>query len=199
MIAATGTRNSVDFWVLSQDAGAGQPRKKPRQRSERCGDEDPVAHLRASTSLLGHTRKSLTTQTWSAFHPSADVSSAAPGHEGTCTAQLFREEKQQPHPWHSVAVEEPSTESTTEVGSTNANGGGQPLYRNKPYRADVRDSLEGTDSPGRLSICGIAGSANHGKIASMSCETGSFVTAICAPRKRAPDPRDRSGSSGSKR
>jgi len=31
---------------------------------------------------------------------------------------------------------------------------------------DVRDSLEGTDSPGRLSICGIAGSANHGKIAS---------------------------------
>src|SRR6266404_7370273 len=82
---------------------------------------------------------------------------------------------------------------TAEVGSTNANGGGQPLYRNKPYRADVRDSLEGTDSPGRLSICGIAGSANHGKIASMSCETGSFVTAICAPRKRAPDPRDRSG------
>jgi hypothetical protein len=48
----------------------------------------------------------------------------------------------------------------------NANGGGQPLYRNKPYRVDVRDSLEGTDSPGRLSICGIAGSANHGKIAS---------------------------------
>src|SRR5258707_3469989 len=87
---------------------------------------------------------------------------------------------------------------TAEVGSTNANGGGQPLYRNKPYRADVRDSLEGTDSPGRLSICGIAGSANHGKIASMSCETGSFVTAICAPRKRATDPRDRSGPSGSK-
>jgi hypothetical protein len=68
-----------------------------------------------------------------------------------------------------------------------------PSNRNKPYRVDVRDSLEGTDSPGRLSICGIAGSANHGKIASMSCETGSFVTAICAPRKRAPDPRDRSG------
>ncbi len=88
---------------------------------------------------------------------------------------------------------------TTEVGCTNANGGGQPLYRNNPHRVDVRDSLEDTDSPGRLSICGIAGSANHGKIASISCETGSLVTAICAPRKRAPDPRDRSGSSGSKR
>jgi hypothetical protein len=34
------------------------------------------------------------------------------------------------------------------------------------------------------SICGIAGSANHGKIASISCETGSLVPAICAPRKR---------------
>jgi hypothetical protein len=46
---------------------------------------------------------------------------------------------------------------------------------------------------------GIAGSANHGNIASISCERGSFVTVICAPRKRAPDPRDRSGSCGSKR
>jgi hypothetical protein len=36
---------------------------------------------------------------------------------------------------------------------------------------DVRNSLEGTDFPGRLSIRGIAGSANHGNIASMSCET----------------------------
>src|SRR6266852_759360 len=53
-------------------------------------------------SVEGHTRKSLTTQTWSAFHPSADVGSAAPGHEGTCTAQ-FREEKQRPHPWHARA------------------------------------------------------------------------------------------------
>jgi hypothetical protein len=89
MIAATGTRNSVDFWVLSQDAGAGQPRKKPRQRSERCGDEDPVAHLRASTSLLGHTRKSLTTQTWSAFHPPADVSSAARAMKGHALHNYF--------------------------------------------------------------------------------------------------------------
>jgi hypothetical protein len=42
----------------------------------------------------------------------------------------------------------------------------QTAAASKPYRVDVRDSLEGTDSPGRLSICGIAGSANHGKIAS---------------------------------
>jgi hypothetical protein len=47
----------------------------------------------------------------------------------------------------------------------------QTAAARKPYRMDVRDSLEDTDSPGPLSICGIAGSANHGKIASISCET----------------------------
>jgi hypothetical protein len=91
---------------------------------------------------------------------------------------------------------------TTEVGSTNAKGGGPaPLIEISliEWMSGILSKVRISRTIKHLRDRRIAESANHGNIALISCERGSFVTAICAPRKRAPDPRDRSGSCGSKR